>query len=179
MKGFECVLEHWQHFYMRQGFCFAAPCCSAKPVNKNDTACQGLCFPSVSRAVDHLFDHHHEEVKIRKGVLQNASDAKPTRRWDRDEPANDSMGYRMPDFRDVAVKDDKSVAQQMVVGFMEAYLNRVGVPRIIGRKHWYSNANLTKVWVGFHLSRIDYTKKGWRRLTWTSWRCVRLTMPSG
>ena len=111
--------------------------------------------------MEHLLDHHAEEMKNRRTAIKEALDAKAHKKWDRDAPTKDSLGYRIPDKRDVDTRDDRSIVQQMVVDFMEAYHNRVGVPQLIGRKRWYTTANLARVVVSFRLPRVDYTKKGW------------------
>jgi Rps23 Pro-64 3,4-dihydroxylase Tpa1-like proline 4-hydroxylase len=105
-----------------------------------------------------MMEHHFDEVKRRKEALKEALGAKASKRRARGAADQDSLGYRIPDKRDVDPRDDRSVAQQMVVDFLEAYHSRVGIPRVVGRTRWYTTANLMRVVVGFHLPRVDYTR---------------------
>jgi hypothetical protein len=60
--------------------------------------------------------------------------------------------------------DLRSVGQLMVVEFMEVYATKVGIPRMIGRTRWYTNTNLARVIVGFHLSQVpEETSKKWSK----------------
>jgi hypothetical protein len=44
---------------------------------------------------------------------------------------------------------------------MESYQQLVRIPCMIGRGRWFSNANLSRMIMGYHLSRIDPKKQNW------------------
>jgi hypothetical protein len=62
-KGLEGMVEHWEHFHMRKGRCFAAPCCSKTPTQRLAATCHDLAFPSIFAAADHLSDVQGEGLR--------------------------------------------------------------------------------------------------------------------
>ncbi len=62
---------------------------------------------------------------------------------------------------DVDPKDERSVAQHMVIEMMEVYANKVGIPRLMGRRRWFTCVNLSRAIVGFHLQQTEIDKQGW------------------
>jgi hypothetical protein len=52
----------------------------------------------------------------------------------------------------------------MVVEFMDIYATKVGIPRMIGRTRWYTNTNLARVILGFHLPQVrEETSQKWSK----------------
>ena len=127
-KNLDGIVEHWAHFHMRRGRCFVAPCCSKKPVTEKH-GCHNAAFNSVNTAVDHLVQSHHDEVKAKQTALRKARDARKGKSvWD--------------ELKDVDLNDERSVAQQLVAEMMETFQQKIGIPRVVGRKRWFQNVNL-------------------------------------
>jgi hypothetical protein len=108
-------------------------------------------FNSVNAAVDHLLDVHKAEVKERQVNLKKA----------RDKGGPSKKHGSTEDLCDMDLLDKHSVAQQFVVEMMEVYANKIGIPRVVGRKRWFQNTNTSRVVVGFHLLQIDASKQKW------------------
>jgi hypothetical protein len=160
-RGLETVIEHWCAFHLKEGGCFSAPCCSRTPVESLDQKCHRACFTSITLAVEHLVDDHLEEVQTRQAYQKEfkAAEGEPSRRkrGSRASQENEIL-------RNVDPNDLRSVGRLMVVEFMDVYSTKIGIPRMIGRTHWYTNTNLARVIVGFHLPQIpEETSKKWSK----------------
>jgi hypothetical protein len=153
-KNLERVVEHWCHFHMKAGKCFSAPCCSKMPVETLGPRCQKAVFPSVTDAVEHLVEDHTAEVRQVQSDLQKEVDAHAKGKSRRQRRSGLSFD----------LKDLRSIAQKMLFEVMESYNQLVGIPRLLGRSRWFSNASLSRVVVGYHLSisKLDVTKQGWK-----------------
>ena len=111
MRGLELVVEHWNHFHMRKGKCFVAPCCSKTPAQDLGAKCQKRAFNSVTDTVEHLVNIHGDELKRRQSALAK----------EKDEKASSWKRKRRADHVDVDPSDLRSVAQMMVHEMMEVY----------------------------------------------------------
>jgi len=154
MRGLELVVEHWNHFHMRRGKCFAAPCCSKTPAQDLGAKCQKRAFNSVTDAVEHLVNLHGDELKRRQSALAKEKDERASS-WKRKQRA---------DHVDVDPSDLRSVAQMMVHEMMEVYASRIGIPRTVGRGRWHTTVLLTRVTIGFHLQFLDLPAQQWEEI---------------
>jgi len=145
-KGLEGVAEHWQRFHMRRGRCFAAPCCSKTPTQQLAGSCHDLAFASATEAVDHMVDCHADEVMERQERLQEEH-----KQWEQSGKKG-----RNP-LADLDSKDVRTVALHMVGEMLEVYNAKVGIPRLIGRRRWFSCVNLSRVIVGYLMHANDAT----------------------
>jgi len=151
MRGVESVVEHWQHFHMRKGKCFAAPCCSKTPAKDLGPQCQKRAFNSVPDAVEHMVTVHEREVKDRQAALQK----------EKEEKAAGWRKKKRPDQADVDPSDLRSVAQLLVHEMLEVYASRIGIPRTVGRGRWFTTALVTRVIIGHHLQFLDVDAQQW------------------
>ncbi len=71
-KQVEGVVEHWQHFHMRKGRCFVAPCCSKTPIQELGPQCHRRAYESLTKAVDHMIAHHKSELQERQTAMLKA-----------------------------------------------------------------------------------------------------------
>jgi len=149
-EGLEGVLEHWAHFHMAAGRCLSIPCCSSVPVEKLRSRCQQAVFPSLTSAAAHLVECRKQEVEARRDeYAEKKEQAAKSGKKRRDSPED------LVDIRHLP-----SVAQQMVFDFMSRYAVKVGLPRVVGRRKWVTDANLGRVIIGFHMRKIDIKKQG-------------------
>jgi hypothetical protein len=144
-------VEHWCHFHLKAGKCFSAPCCSKLPVESLGSGCRRAVFPSVTDAVEHLIEDHVAEVRQVQHDLIQEIDGGASARTRKQRRAGLSFD----------LKDLRSIAQKMVFEMMESYNQLVGIPRLLSRTRWFSNAHLSRVVVGYHLTNVDAKAQGW------------------
>ena len=153
-SGFESVIEHWAHFHMKAGRCFSAPCCSRTPIEKLPETCHRRMFQSLSSTVQHPIEAHREEVRDQQ------------QKWVSDKKkavANKKSPRSHQETMELLIdlKSEASVAQQMVIDYMERYAVKVHIASVVGRRKWFADASLGCVIVGHFLRDVDVTKQDW------------------
>jgi hypothetical protein len=150
-KGVEGVVEHWQHFHMRKGRCFVAPCCSKTPTQDLGKQCHGQAFESLTKAMDHMIAVHKGEVEEwQKALLKDRADKAES--WKHKGKA--------PVDTDVDPKDFRSVVASLVCEMMEMYANRMVIPCTTGRGRWFPIAQVGRLITGYFLGVIYKHRSG-------------------